>query len=268
MNVNSVASFFVSRVDTNVDRQLEQLGRTDLAGTAALANARAAYLRFKELFSGDRWDALVGAGGVPQRPLWASTGTKNPHYPDTMYVDGLIAPHTVNTMPLATLLAVADHGTVPGLTGEEDPSADLAALADAGVSLDEVTDELLVDGVEQFEEAMTRLLAGIEERRAAVVTGQPSRIHARLPMLLQAPVAERVRAAVSDNVAQRVWRRDASLWGGPGVPEIEDRLGWLTVSEPMLEHAATFTRSPSSAVLTVSRTRCFWAWAARRSGPR
>jgi transaldolase/glucose-6-phosphate isomerase len=238
LNVNSVASFFVSRVDTNIDRRLEQLGRTDLAGTAALANARAAYLRFKELFSGDRWDALAGAGGVPQRPLWASTGTKNPHYSDTMYVDGLIAPHTVNTMPLATLLAVADHGTVPGLTGEEDPSADLAALADAGISLDEVTDELLVEGVEQFEEAMTRLLAGIEERRAAVVTGQPSRIHARLPMLLQAPVAERVRVAVSENVAQRVWRRDASLWGGPGVPEIEDRLGWLTVSEPMLEHAA------------------------------
>ena len=85
---------------------------------------------------------------------------------------------------------------------------------------------------------MNRLLAGIEERRAAVVTGRPSRIHARLPLLLQAPVAERVRAAVAENVAQRVWRRDASLWGGPGVPEIEDRLGWLTVSEPMLEHAA------------------------------
>ena len=238
LNVNSVASFFVSRVDTNVDRRLEQLGRTDLAGRAALANARDAYRRFTELFSGERWDVLVAAGGVVQRPLWASTGTKNPHYSDTMYVDGLIAPHTVNTMPLATLLAVADHGTVPGLTGAEDPSADLAALADAGISLEEVTDELLVDGVEQFEEAMSRLLAGIEERRAAVVTGQPSRIHARLPLLLQPPVAERVRVAVSENVAQRVWRRDASLWGGPGVPEIEDRLGWLTVSEPMLEHAA------------------------------
>jgi transaldolase / glucose-6-phosphate isomerase len=246
LSVNSVASFFVSRVDTNVDRRLEQLGRTDLAGRAALANARAAYLRFKELFSGARWDALAGAGGVVQRPLWASTGTKNPHYPDTMYVDGLIAPHTVNTMPLPTLLAVADHGTVPGLTGEEDPSADLAALADAGVSLEEVTEELLVDGVEQFEEAMTRLLAGIEERRAAVVTGQPSRIHARLPLLLQGPVAERVRAAVSGNVAQRVWRRDASLWGGPGVPEIEDRLGWLTVSEPMLEHASDLHAFASS----------------------
>ena len=238
LSVNSVASFFVSRVDTNVDRRLEQLGRSDLAGTAALANARAAYLRFKELFSGARWDALAAAGGVVQRPLWASTGTKNPHYPDTMYVDGLIAPHTVNTMPLATLLAAADHGEVRGPTADHDPSTELAALAGAGIDLDQVTDELLVDGVEQFEEAMNRLLAGIEERRAAVVTGRPSRIDARLPMLLQPPVAERVRHAVSENVAQRVWRRDASLWGGPGVPEIEDRLGWLTVSEPMLEHAA------------------------------
>jgi|HubBroStandDraft_6_1064221.scaffolds.fasta_scaffold14834_2 transaldolase/glucose-6-phosphate isomerase len=243
--VNSVASFFVSRVDTAVDRQLEQLGRNDLAGTAALANARAAYRRFQELFSGPRWDALIAAGGAVQRPLWASTGTKNPHYSDTMYVDGLVAPHTVNTMPLATLLAFADHGVVSGLTGEEDPSADLAALADAGVDLSAVTDDLLVDGVNQFEEAMTRLLAGIEERRAAVVTGQPSRIHARLPPLLQPPVAERVRTAVSENVAQRVWRRDASLWGGVAGAaggssslEIEDRLGWLTVSEPMLEHAS------------------------------
>ena len=147
LNVNSVASFFVSRVDTNVDRKLEQLGRSELAGTAAVANARAAYLRFKQLFSSARWDALAAAGGAVQRPLWASTGTKNPHYSDTMYVDGLIAPHTVNTMPLATLLAVADHGSVPGPTGEQDPSADLGALAEAGIDLHEVTDELLVDGV-------------------------------------------------------------------------------------------------------------------------
>ncbi len=238
LSVNSVASFFVSRVDTAVDRQLEQLGRTDLAGTAALANARAAYRRFQEIFSGQRWDALRDAGGAVQRPLWASTGTKNPHYSDTMYVDSLVGPHTVNTMPLPTLLAFADHGTVPGLTAEQDPSGDLAALADAGIDLDAVTNELLVDGVQQFEEAMARLLAGIEDRRAAVVTGQPSRIHARLPPLLQPPVAERVRGAVSENVAQRVWRRDVSLWGGPGVPEIENRLGWLTVSEPMLEHAS------------------------------
>ncbi|MBV9334452.1 MAG: bifunctional transaldolase/phosoglucose isomerase [Solirubrobacterales bacterium] len=237
LDVNSVASFFVSRVDTVADRRLEELGRSDLAGTAALANARAAYRRFKEMFAGPRWEGLRHAGAVVQRPLWASTGTKNPHYPDTMYVDGLVGAHTVNTMPLPTLLAVADHGEVTGPTAEHDPSGDLAALAEAGVNLDQVTDELLVDGVNQFEEAMTRLLAGIEERRAAVVTGQPSRIQARLPRLLQSAVAERVRQAVAGNVAQRVWRRDASLWGGPGVPELEDRLGWLTVSEPMLEHA-------------------------------
>jgi transaldolase/glucose-6-phosphate isomerase len=241
LDVNSVASFFVSRVDTLIDRRLDQLGRTDLAGKAALANARAAYRRFQQLFSGERWDRLGSAGAVAQRPLWASTGAKNPHYPDTMYVDGLVGAHTVNTMPLPTLLAFADHGSVPGATAEEDPSGELAALADAGIDLDQVTDELLADGVAQFEEAMTRLLAGIEERRAAVVTGQPSRIQARLPLLLTAPVGDRVRRAVADNVAQRVWRRDVSLWGEPvgvGGDEIEDRLGWLTVSEPMLEHAA------------------------------
>jgi transaldolase / glucose-6-phosphate isomerase len=237
LNVNSVASFFVSRVDTAVDRQLEQLGRSDLAGTAALANARAAYRRFQEMFSGGRWDGLHHGGAAVQRPLWASTGTKNPHYPDTMYVDGLVGPHIVNTMPLATLLAFADHGEVTGPTVEHDPSAALEALAKAGISLDQVTDELLADGVEQFENAMNRLLEGIEERRAAVVTGQPSRIQARVPPLLTAPVGDRVRRAVADNVAQRVWRKDATLWGNAGTPEIEDRLGWLTVSEPMLEHA-------------------------------
>ncbi|MGN6868807.1 MAG: bifunctional transaldolase/phosoglucose isomerase [Solirubrobacteraceae bacterium] len=238
LDVNSVASFFVSRVDTLVDRRLDQLGRSDLAGKAALANARAAYRRFQELFSRARWEALRHGGAAVQRPLWASTGVKNPHYPDTLYVDGLVGAHSVNTMPLPTLLAFADHGAVTGPTSEQDPSGDLAALADAGIDLDQVTDELLVDGVKQFEEAMTRLLAGVEEQRAAVVTGQPSRIQARLPILLTAPVGDRVRRAVADNVAQRVWRKDVTLWGEPGTPEVDDRLGWLTVSEPMLEHAS------------------------------
>jgi transaldolase/glucose-6-phosphate isomerase len=237
LDVNSVASFFVSRVDTNADRKLEELGRTELAGTAAVANARAAYLRFKEIFSGERWDKLAAAGAAVQRPLWASTGTKNPAYPDTKYVDSLIGPNTVNTMPLQTMLAVGDHGEVTGVTAEADPSTDLNALADAGVDLDQVTDELLSDGVKQFEDAMGRLLDGIEERRATVLTGRPATIHGRLPDDVQPAVAARVKQAMDDSVAQRVWRRDASLWGGPGVPEIEDRLGWLTVSEPMLEHA-------------------------------
>ena len=151
---------------------------------AALANARAAYRRFQEIFSGGRWDGLRHGGAAVQRPLWASTGTKNPHYPDTMYVDGLVGPHTVNTMPLPTLLAFADHGAVSGSDRGAGPvGAIWTRWPRPGSDLEQVTDELLVDGVKQFEEAMNRLLAGIEERRAAVVTGQPSRIQARLPML-------------------------------------------------------------------------------------
>ncbi|MGI8903209.1 MAG: bifunctional transaldolase/phosoglucose isomerase [Solirubrobacteraceae bacterium] len=237
LDVNSVASFFVSRVDTNVDAKLQELGREDLAGTAALANGRAAYGRFQEIFAGPRWEGLRAAGAAVQRPLWASTGVKNPHYPDTMYVDGLVGAHTVNTMPMATLHAVADHGRVTGPTAEDDPSGDLHALAQAGIDFEQVTDELLIDGVKQFEGAMDRLLAGIDERRAAVLTGRPPTIQARLPADCTAPLGQRVQRAVRERVPQRVWRRDASLWGPPGTREIADRLGWLTVSEAMLEHA-------------------------------
>ena len=114
LSMASVASFFVSRVDTEVDKRLEGTAHEDLKGKAGLANARAAYMRFKEIFSGERWEKLEAAGARVQRPLWASTGVKDPAYPDTLYVDGLIAPHTVNTMPMATLLAAADHGEVSG----------------------------------------------------------------------------------------------------------------------------------------------------------
>ncbi len=237
LNVHSVASFFVSRVDSNVDKKLEELGRGDLAGRAALANARAAYRRFHELFSGPRWEALRHAGASVQRPLWASTGVKNPEYSDTLYVAGLVGRDTVNTMPMATLHAFAEHGEVSGATAEEDPSADLAALREAGIDLGEVTEELLADGIEQFEGAMGRLLAGIEQQRDAVMTGRPPTIEGHIPDGLQAAVAARVRGAVDERVAERVWRRDQSLWGGPGVPEIENRLGWLTVADAMLEHA-------------------------------
>jgi transaldolase/glucose-6-phosphate isomerase len=241
LDVRSVASFFVSRVDTNVDKKLEALGRTDLAGTAALANARDAYRRFQRIFDGPRWEALRHAGAAVQRPLWASTGTKNPDYSDVMYVEGLVGAHTVNTMPLATMMAFADHGKVTGPTAEQDPSAELEALAEAGIDMQQVTDELLVDGVKQFEDAMNRLLAGIEQERAAVVTGKPKTIDAKLPREAADAIAGRVRTAMGESVAQRVWRHDPSLWGGPGVPEIEDRLGWLTVSETMLEHASGLT---------------------------
>src|SRR3954466_1548593 len=119
---HSVASFFVSRVDTEVDKRLEAAGRTDLAGRAGLANARAAYRKFQETFESERFAALRDAGAPVQRPLWASTGVKNPAYPETMYVWGLAGPHTVNTMPLPTLMAARQAGEITGATAAEDPT--------------------------------------------------------------------------------------------------------------------------------------------------
>lgn len=172
LDVASVASFFVSRVDTAVDKRLEASGHEELYGKAAIANARVAYRNFEAVMASPRWQGLHHGGAHPQRPLWASTGVKNERYPDTMYVDELVGAHTVNTMPLATLEAVADHGRISGPTAQRDPSEDLEALEKAGIDLAEVTDELLVDGVKQFEDAMTHLLDGIEERRQAAVAGK------------------------------------------------------------------------------------------------
>ena len=165
LDVASVASFFVSRIDSNVDKRLEGTGHDDLKGTAAIANARNAYRSFERIFSGGRWDGLHHAGAHVQRPLWASTSVKNPDYRDTMYVEDLVGAHCVNTMPRATLDAVGDHGRISGPTVQENPDAALAALADAGIDLQAVTDELLADGVSQFEDAMTRLLEGIDKKR-------------------------------------------------------------------------------------------------------
>jgi transaldolase len=167
LDVASVASFFVSRIDSNVDKRLDGTGHDELKGTAAIANARNAYRSFQRIFSGPRWEALHHGGAHVQRPLWASTSVKNPDYKDTMYVEDLVGAHCVNTMPPATLDAVADHGNISGPTVEHNPEADLTALAAAGIDLEAVTEELLEAGVVQFEEAMTRLLDGIEKKRGA-----------------------------------------------------------------------------------------------------
>jgi transaldolase/glucose-6-phosphate isomerase len=235
VDIRSVASFFVSRVDTEADKRLEKLGHPELQGIAAVANARAAYQRFKQIFDGDRFARVREAGARVQRPLWASTGVKNPGYPDTKYVDELIAPRTVNTLPLPTLLAAAERSEIRGNTADQDPTEDLERLAAAGLDLDDVTAKLLRDGVDQFKVSLTALLAGIDERRDAVVTGRPPTISAHVPQELEAPIAERVKRAAADQVAQHVWRKDATLWAPEGTPEVADRLGWLTISEAMLE---------------------------------
>ncbi len=160
----SVASFFVSRVDTAVDAALDS--ESPLRGTAAIANARAAYALFRERFARPDFAALQAQGARPQRPLWASTSVKNPAYPDTLYVDSLVGPDTVNTMPPETLEAVLDHGASSRTVDAEgaDPQAALAALADAGVDMAAVADKLLADGVEAFAASYRKALESIEEK--------------------------------------------------------------------------------------------------------
>jgi transaldolase/glucose-6-phosphate isomerase len=235
VDMKSVASFFVSRVDTEVDKRLEGTGHDDLLGKAGIANARAAYQRFKELFYGDRFASLREAGARVQRPLWASTGVKNPRYRDTMYVEDLVAPDTVNTMPMATLLATGDHGEIDRPTADQDPTADLKALADAGIDLKDVTDLLLREGVAKFVEPMQKLLEGIDIKREAVVTRRPQSIQAWLPDDVEPKVAGRVERAAREDVARRIWRKDDTLWGPAGQAEVANRLGWLTVAEQMRE---------------------------------
>ena len=234
---HSVASFFVSRVDTEVDKRLAELGREELRGSAAVANARAAYALFKEVFLGERFAALRDRGCPVQRPLWASTGVKDPRYPETKYVDSLVAPHTVNTMPAPTLLACGEQLEVRGATADEDPNAELAALAEAGIDMGDVTDTLLRDGIAKFVDPFDKLIEGVELAREGIVTGRPPTIRSSIPDELEPGLIAKIEEAQAEAVAKRAWQRDESLWGGPGVPEIGDRLGWLTISEKMLEHA-------------------------------
>ncbi|MGY5114657.1 transaldolase [Streptomyces sp. 900105755] len=165
--IHSVASFFVSRVDSEIDKRLTVIGTDEalaLKGKAALANARLAYEAYEQVFAGERWAALSAAGANKQRPLWASTGVKDPAYKDTLYVDELVAPGTVNTMPEATLNATADHGDIHGDTvtgGYAQARADLAAVERLGISYDEVVGKLEDEGVAKFEVAWQELLDAV-----------------------------------------------------------------------------------------------------------
>ena len=166
--LTSVASFFVSRVDSEIDKRLDKSGADGaLKGKAAVANARLAYQAYEEVFASDRWKKLADAGATPQRPLWASTGVKDPAYDDTMYVVELVAPGTVNTMPEATLEAVADHGTVRGdtVTGAyDDAQSVLDRLAEAGVDYDDVVKVLEDEGISKFEDAWNELIESVTDQ--------------------------------------------------------------------------------------------------------
>jgi transaldolase len=183
--IASVASFFVSRVDSAIDKQLDTMAAADaerrdallaLRGRAAIANAKLAYRLFTASFSGARWEALKLRGARPQRPLWASTSTKNPNYRDVIYVEELIGRDTVNTLPPATLEAFRDHGEVRMSVAENvsDAERTLAALEANGISIQEVTDRLLVEGLASFEQSFVTLLAGLERKRSALAAAAPS----------------------------------------------------------------------------------------------
>ncbi len=173
----SVASFFVSRVDTEADKRLDKIGTEDakaLRGEAAIANARLAYEHYEKVFRAERWQALADAGAQPQRPLWASTGVKDPAYDDTRYVVELVAPGVVNTMPEATLEAVADHGVLRGdtITGNyEHARAVLERLAAVGIDYDDVVQALEDDGVKKFEDSFAELVETVTEQMARAAAG-------------------------------------------------------------------------------------------------
>jgi transaldolase len=175
-NVYSVASFFVSRVDTEADKRLEAIGSKqalELRGKLAVANARLAYEHYESAFSGPRWDFLAGKGANPQRCLWASTSTKNPEYSDVLYVEELIGPHTVNTMPEETIRAFQDHGEIRGDTvtkGRKKARALLEQLADVGVDYDDVTKTLELEGVQKFADSFKELLDGVRSKQGALAT--------------------------------------------------------------------------------------------------
>jgi transaldolase/glucose-6-phosphate isomerase len=231
--VASVASFFLSRVDTVVDARLPE--DSPLRGTIAIANAKAAYQRYRHIFSGERWERLAAAGAQVQRPLWASTGTKNPAYSDVMYVEPLIGPDTVNTMPEATMDAFADHGAVRHNSVREglaEAKAALAALPGLGIDLEDVAGDLTEKGIEAFEKDFAKLLATIERKIDEVLAERP-KLSASLGSLSQ-PVAQRLSRATGEKIIPRVWRKDFTVWRNDPA-EIADRLGWLGVAGLMRE---------------------------------
>ncbi len=247
----SVASFFVSRIDTLVDQQLEarlQQAKTDterkkisaLFGKAAIANAKLAYHRFKEIFAGPRFQRLARKGARVQRMLWASTSTKNPKYPDTLYAAALIGPDTIDTMPVATMDAFRDHGKVRATVEEglADARQVMAELSRVGIDLASVTRKLEEQGVESFSKDYQKLLDTISGKRAQVLASAPKSGAVSERERLRSAVAATLEKLDQGKFSRRLWDRDPALWKNDPVHQgiIRNALGWLQVSHSMLEH--------------------------------
>ena len=230
--VASVASFFVSRVDNAVDKRLEEAGNRDLQGKIAVANSKAAYLAFEETFRGGRWEALAARGARVQRPLWASTSTKNPAYPDTLYVDTLIGPHTVNTLPPATLDSFLDHGVVANTIKSDMQTAldQLVQLEALGIDLAAVTAQLQEEGVAAFAKSFHDMMKSIAGKRHHLLAAR-QQYHLRLGSYEPA-VKDALSQLKAADIPARIWAHDHTVWREDPA-EISNRLGWLHSSEVM-----------------------------------
>jgi len=244
--VASVASFFISRIDSAIDAQVNARLKTaagagerarlqSLLGKVAIANARLTYQRYQELYCSARWQALAAKGAQTQRLLWASTSTKNPNYRDVIYIEELIGSDTVNTIPAATLDAFRDHGRPRTSLQEHLAEArdTIEALQQVGISLQETTDTLLDEGVKLFAEAFDKLLSAVEKKRQALLGPQLDRQTYSLPPDLAAAVAASLEDWRVNGKVRRLWARDASLWTGT---DEGNWLGWLGVTEDQMAH--------------------------------
>ena len=245
--IASVASFFVSRIDALAEKQMEaKLKEKDdpeiraLFGKVAISNAKLAYQLFKQVFSGERWEKLRHHGANVQRPLWASTGTKNPAYSDVLYIESLIGPDTVNTVPPATYKAFKDHGRVE-LTLEQDLDAArevMRKFEEKGFSLKAITGKLTEDGVKSFDESFASLMTTIEARRDEAIRGLNGRLSLHLGSS-QATVDQAAQRVEKEKFVERIWKKDTTLWKNDDAHKkiISNALGWLTVAEEMTKVA-------------------------------
>jgi len=250
--VASVASFFISRIDSSVDNLLGEKLKSakddkqrqlleSLLGKIAIANAKMTYKRYQEIFSSTRWKALADKGAQTQRVLWASTSTKNPKYPDTLYVDDLIGPDTVNTIPPATFDAFREHGKVKQtLTVDVDGAKKVMEdLEKVGISMKQVTDELVVEGVKLFADAFQKLLETVEKQRGAEQQPAIERFSYKLPEEIASSVKSTLKQWQEGDKTKRLWARDASLWTNS---DENKWLDWLTVTNDQLAHIANLKK--------------------------
>jgi len=280
--IASVASFFISRIDTLVDSLLEAKLKEEtnplqkatlqsLMGKVAIANAKVAYLKFLEICNSPRFAALKAKGAKVQRLLWASTGTKNPKYPDTYYVDELIGPDTVNTMPAATFNAFRDHGRPRAslLEGMDEALATMSTLAECKIDIEQVTEKLLVDGARLFSDSFDQIMSVISRKRQELLGPKLSRQSYALGALDKG-VQAKLKELRQTGFVRRLWAKDPTLWHSDPVHQkiIRNALGWLYITDSRCTTCHASRASPSRCAQRASSMHCSWAWEGAASAPK